>query len=75
MNASRRAVASILRNEGRGRIYLYVRRLDADSAGRRYAIVATGGADAGQYRWRTRAEAIADIAHIWGGAAWDLQFS
>ena len=74
---NRSFVASIRNNdpEVTRRVLLYVRRLDADSKGRRYAIVTSSKEDAGGYRWATRAEAIQAIAQLWSGDAWDLQWS
>ena len=75
---NRRAVATIAHNDPEitRRVHLYVRRLDADSDGARYAIVTGSGEDAGQYRWPTRAEAIAAIDTLWGASVeWDLQYT
>jgi len=74
---NRRAVASIAHNDPEisRRVYLYIRRLDADSKGNRYAIITGAGEDAGQYRFASRGEALQAIEQIWSSPEWDLQFS
>lgn len=75
----RKCVATIAHNdpEINGRVALYVRRLDADGKGRRYAIIGRYAGeehDAGQYRWHSRKEAVEAIEHLWRASCWDLQW-